>query len=412
MRIKILPASLKQKQFFMKQLNNHLEFNFPKHVINYIIITAFIFSFSVGCKKDSAPVQSQQSVQAQTNDQLMAKWGIPSIVVHKGESIQAAVNKAKKGSIIFIEPGTYLEAIVVSKPGIQLIGEFSLSGGGVTIKNPGDEEDGVSVTDNGDGFTLANVTVKSFEDNGVLLDSVDNFTIWNVTSVDNDEYGIFPVHCNHGIIEFCTVTGSADTGIYVGQSSDVKIQFNTAYANVSGIEIENSSDIDASFNQSYNNVTGILVDLLPGKQVKTSANIHVHSNHIYNNNHINFGDPEDLASVIPPGMGILVLGTDQTTIDNNNITGNNFTGVTVFSTLVLATIAGIPPEQILADIEPYPNGDKISNNILKNNGAAPPVIPDLPLPGVDLLYDGSGSDNCWSNNIFTSSYPSPLPSCN
>ena len=397
----------------MKNLNKHLEFNFPKHVINYIIITALIFSFSIGCKKDSAPIQSQQNVQAQaqTNDQLIAKWGMPSIVVHKGESIQAAVNKAKNNAIIFIEPGVYKEAIVVSKPGIKLIGKFSLTGDEVVIKNPGEEENGITVTGNGDGFAVANVTVKNFTENGVFLDSVDNFIISVVRSINNKAYGIFPVHCNHGSIEFCNVTGSDDTGIYVGQSSDVKIQFNTAYANVSGIEIENSSYVDAAFNQSYNNVVGIFVDLLPGKDVKTSTNVHVYLNHTYNNNHINFGEPDDLAAVVPTGLGILVLGTDQTVVEQNTINDNEFAGVVVFSTLVLSTIAGIPPDS-LSDIEPNPDGVRITKNTLHHNGYNPPVIPDLPLPGVDLLYDGSGTDNCWKDNIFKTSYPSPLPSCN
>ncbi len=412
MQIKILPASLKQKGVFMKQLNKHSKFIFPKHVINYVIITALIFSLSVGCKKDSAPVQSQQSVQAQTNDQLMAKWGKPSIVVHKGESIQAAVTKARKNAIIFIEPGVYKEAIVVSKPGIKLIGEFSLTGEEVVIKNPGDGEDGIRVTDEGDGFALVNVTIRGFEDNGIILIGVDNFILSAVKAINDGEYGIFPVHCTNGLVEFCIATGCSDTGIYVGQSSDVKISFNTAYANVNGLEIENSSNVNVTRNQSYDNVCGILIDLLPGKDVKTSNNIYVANNRVYNNNHVNFGDTDEIESSIPTGIGILVLGADQVLIEKNVVNGNSFSGIIVFSTLVLSVIADIPPEQILADIEPNPDGDKISSNNLYHNGFNPPVLPDLPLPGVDLLWDGSGTNNCWSNNIFATSYPSPLPSCN
>ncbi len=371
-------------------------------------IAALIFFNS--CKKESAPVQSQ--LDAQSEDQLTAKWGKPDITVHNGESIQAAVDKAKKGTTIFIEPGIYKEAIVVSKPGIKLIGKISFKGDEVVIKNPGDEEDGISVTGQGDGFTLANVTVKNFEDNGVLLDSVDNFTISAVKSINNKEYGIFPVHSNHGVIEFCTVTGSSDTGIYVGQSSDVKMQFNTAYGNVNGLEIENSSNVTAAYNNSYDNVAGILVDVLPGKDIKTCSNISVRFNNCNNNNHVNFGDTAELESSIPTGIGILVLGADQTNIENNIVTGNGFTGVVVFSTLVLSVIANVPPDEILKDIEPNPDGDRITRNYFHNNGFNPPVIPGLDLPGVDLLWDGSGKDDCWSSNIFQTSAPSPLPSCN
>jgi parallel beta-helix repeat protein len=396
----------------MKKTNQYLEFIFSNSIINFLILTIFIFSLQTGCKKDSAPVQSRQDAQVQTNDQLIAKYGLPDIVVDKGSSIQDAVDKAKNGAIIFIEPGTYKESVTISKPGIKLIGKFSLNGNAVIIKNPGDEEDGISVTDNGDGFVLVNVTVRDFEENGVFLDSVDNFIISAVRAINDGEYGIFPVHCSHGLLEFCIATGCSDTGIYVGQSWDVKMYFNTAYANVNGLEIENSSDVDVAFNQSFNNVAGIFVDLLPGKDIKTSTNVHVRLNHCYNNNHINFGDTDELESSIPTGIGILVLGTDQTIIENNTVTGNDFTGIVVFSTLVLSVIADVPPEEILADIEPNPDGDRITRNTLKNNGANPPEIPDLPLPGVDLLWDGSGTNNCWSDNTFTTSAPSPLPSCN
>jgi parallel beta-helix repeat protein len=402
----------------MKNLNKHPQSVSVRSPFNPLIFTILFFSIFIGCKKDES-IQPQQSIQAQSVDQSTAKWGIPNIIVHKGQSIQAAVNKAKAGWVILVQPGTYAEAVVIDKPGIKLIGNPSLSGGEVIIENPGDEEYGVSVTDQGDGVVIANITVKNFSEYGVYLDSADNYIISHVTAINNTEYGIFPSHCNHGLIEFCSATGSNDTGIYVGQSSDAEVQFNTAFGNVNGMEIENSSDIDVSFNQSYNNVAGLLVDLLPGlgrRDVLTSANIHVHSNHIYNNNHINFAtDPNELESHIPVGIGILVMGTDQTLVDNNVVTGNNFSGIIVFSTTVLIALGVAQPSDF--DIEPNPDGDKIANNYVKYNGAHPPVIPNLPLPGVDLLYQGTGTNNCWSNNIYTTNFTAlpgnpPLPSCN
>src|SRR6266536_2904873 len=319
------------------------------------------------------------------------------------------LSNAKADMLIKIEPGTYTEAITVAKAGIKLVG-VTENGTGVIIQNPGDEEDGISVTDAGDGFTLQNVTVRNFEENGVLLNGVDNFTISHVTTIDNGEYGIFPVHSSHGVIEHCSASGHSDTGIYVGQSSDVNMQFNFAFENVNGLEVENSSNINVTHNQSYNKVCGMLIDLLPGKNVKTSTNVYIANNHVSKNNNVNFGEPGELESFVPSGLGILVLGTDETTIEKNTVTDNNFAGITVFSTLVLGALAGIPPEAF-ADIEPNPDGARIQNNVVQQNGAAPPSLP-IPLPGVDLLWDGSGVNNCWSDNHFKTSYPSLLPSCN
>ncbi|WP_170971028.1 parallel beta-helix domain-containing protein [Ilyomonas limi] len=359
---------------------------------------------SSSCNKEEA-TQSNTSLSSASSSRN-AGSAKKSITVHAGESIQAAVDAAAPGSTIQIAPGTYMESITVNKAGISLVGNGEAA---VVIQNPGDEENGIQVNDAGDGFVLKNVTVKNFEENGVLLIRVDNFTISHVTTIDNGEYGLFPVLSSHGLIEHCTATGHTDTGIYVGQSSDIEMQYNTAYANVNGLEIENSANVKATNNQSYNNVCGMLIDLLPGKTVKTSTNVYVGYNHVFDNNHENFGEEGSLESVIPSGLGILILGTDQTTVEHNTVMHNNFSGITVFSTLVLVALGGATPDQF--DIEPNPDGTRVIKNVAQQNGAAPPVL-DIPLPGVDLLWDGSGIGNCWSDNVFKTSYPSPLPSCN
>ena len=364
-----------------------------------LIASAVIISI-IGCKKEQYTKANETA-----SDLSNAK---ADIIVHSGESIQAAVDAAQPGALIKIEPGTYLESITVSKAGIKLVG-ITQGASGVIIQNPGDEEDGIVVGDAGDGFVLKNVTVKDFAENGIVLDSVDNFTISHVTATDNGEYGIFPVFSSHGVIDHCTVSGHTDTGIYVGQSSDVNMEYNTATENVNGLEVENSSNVNVTNNQSYDNVCGILIDLLPGKDIKSSTNVYVANNNVYKNNHINFGEEGSLESVVPSGLGILVLGTDQTTVENNTVTSNDFSGITVFSTLVLVALGGITAEEI--DVEPNPDGTRVIGNVVQKNGANPPEL-IIPLPGVDLLWDGSGSDNCWSDNKFKTSYPSPLPSCN
>ncbi len=330
------------------------------------------------------------------------------LVVHHNGSIQAVVDAASPGSVIGIEPGTYKEAVVVAKAGIKLVG-IARRGGRVTIENPGDAENGITVTDEGDGFGLHNVTVKGFEENGVLLTRVDGFLLSHVSAVDNGEYGLFPVLSSNGVIEYCTASGHSDTGIYVGQSSDCKLRFNKTFANVNGLEIENCTNIQATFNVSYDNVAGIVVVLLPFLDVKSAANILVSGNLSYNNNHVNFSGSEGgLESFVPSGIGILLVGADQVTVKDNVVSGNNFVGIALVSSKIVALLAGFPVENL--DIEPDPEGARIERNVLVKNGSAPPA--DFPLPGGDFVWDGSGTNNCWSKNVFKTSTPSPLPSCN
>jgi parallel beta-helix repeat protein len=354
-----------------------------------------------GCKKDIT-----NDTAADLPNANSPAHRSPDVIVHAGSSIQAAIDAAEAGSVIQIEPGVYHEAIVVNKPNIQLIG----SGDGVIIENPGDEENGITVQNAGDGFVLRNVTIQNFEENGVFMIRVDNFVLSHVTTINNGEYGLFPLFCTNGLVEHCTATGHSDTGIYIGQSNNIEMNFNTAYANVNGLEIENCSDIIASKNQSYDNVAGILVVLLPGLTTKTSADIMITNNHVYNNNHVNFSEPGGgFENFVPSGSGILVVGTDLTTVQDNNVSGNNFLGIATVSTVILGSLAGIPPEAF-ADIEPNPDGTRVISNVLNNNGAAPPA--GIPLPGVDLLWDGSGTNNCWKGNIYSTSFPTSLPACN
>ncbi|MDO9375680.1 MAG: parallel beta-helix domain-containing protein [Bacteroidota bacterium] len=369
----------------------------------YALLILFIILFAA-CKKDLAPTPENDRLAV--GQSANGKEILPVINVLAGGSIQAAVNAASGPTIIKVAEGTYREAIVVEKPGIQIIGD-----GEVIIDNPGGANDGVRVRDAGDGFVLKHVTIQNFIRYGVIMIRADNFVLDHVITINDGEYGLFPIRCNNGIISHCVATGHTDSGIYVGQSSDLEIMHCTAYGNVSGYEIENCSRVVASFNKGYDNAAGALVFLLPGLNVKTSTDITLSNNNFSNNNRPNFSPPgSGFENYIPSGSGILIVGSNNTVIEKNIVNNNNFVGIATVSTLVLGALAGIPPADILADIEPDPDGVRIIQNSVRGNGSAPPA--GLPLPAADLLWDGSGTNNCWSDNKYSTSFPSALPACN
>ncbi|MEO8452373.1 MAG: parallel beta-helix domain-containing protein [Gemmatimonadota bacterium] len=328
-------------------------------------------------------------------------------VVHAGQSIQAAIDAATAGSVIQIEPGIYAEALTIDKPGLRLVGLGGDGKPGVVIKNPGGVDNGITVRRNSAGIVLENFTVRDFLENGVILIGVDGFRFSRITAIKKGEYGLFPVVSSHGVIERCTATGHSDAGIYVGQSTDVEVRQSIAHDNVLGIEIENSTRVGVFDNESYHNVVGVMVVLLPGLAVKTSEGVRVLRNRVHDNNVPNFGHPGELESFVPTGSGILVVGVDRAIIDDNVVTGNQFVGVGLGSTLLLGALAGLPPEAF-ADIEPNPDGVRITNNNVTGNGGTS-SIPFL--PAVDLLWDGSGTNNCWFANQSGTSVPNPLPAC-
>jgi parallel beta-helix repeat protein len=329
----------------------------------------------------------------------------PIVVVHPAESIQAAVDAARPGTEILLEPGTYFQTVVVSTPGITIAGLAGSHGHGVVIQNPGGADDGVTAMPTASGFELANLTVRGFGENGVLVEGVTGFVLSHVTAQDDGEYGLFPVFSSFGLIDGCTASGHRDTGIYVGQSAFVTVSHDRAFDNVNGIEIENSSHVAVVNNESFANTAGVLIDLLPGLDVTTSTDILVAGNYVHGNNRPNDGDPGSIESFVPVGTGILVLGVDHVTITNNRVTRNDFVGIGVASSLLLAQIAGLPPSAF-AGIEPNPDGTHVFFNFVVDNGSASP-LPGI--PGADLLWDGSGTDNLWIGNVFETSVPGSLP---
>jgi parallel beta-helix repeat protein len=336
------------------------------------------------------------------------RLGRPDILVHTGGSIQAAIDAARPGDLIEIDPGTYAEAIHIAVPRLTVVGRGGRSGAGVVIENPGGADNGVTVAPGSDAFALVNVTVSGFGENGVFLSGVHGFLLSQVTARDNGEYGLFPVHSSDGVIERCRASGHNDTGIYVGQDTNVTVRASVTFGNVNGIEFENSQHVRALGNQSFDNVVGILVVLLPGLDAKTSGDVLVAGNRVHDNNHANFAPPGDLASFVPTGSGILVVGADRVTVADNVVTGNHFVGIGVASTLVLGQLAGLPPEAF-GDIEPDPDFDKIVHNVVIRNGGATSPIPFL--PAVDLLWIPAGTGTCWRRNVSHTSFPAVLPTC-
>lgn len=321
-----------------------------------------------------------------------------------GQSIQAAVDAAAPGTEIDVAPGVYREAILVNKPGIRLVGRRGPHGSEPVLENPGGADDGI-LAKSADGFALRQFTVAGFGENGVVLAGVNGFVLSHVTAVTDGAYGLFPVHSANGLIEGCTASGHRDTGIYVGQSARILVRRNTAFANVNGIEIENCTGVRLTDNKSFGNAAGILVTLLPGLDVKTSSNIVLADNRVHGNNHANFADPDEIEAGVPPGTGILIVGADKVAVQGNTVTGNHFAGVAVVSTRQLVTLAGLPPD-VLAGIEPDPDGVRVKGNRVTGNGG---FSPNPNLPSGDLLWDGSGVGDHWTANVFRTHFPRRLP---
>jgi hypothetical protein len=109
-----------------------------------------------------------------------------------------------------------------------------------------------------------------------------------------------------------------------------------------------------------------------------------------------------------PGDRILMVAADTTTVTGNRVTGNPYAGVSVTSLCLGLALQGLPCQ---VDIDPLSDGTRVVGNAVRGNGTVPLGDPLLDALRADLSWDGTGTENCWSENAFGTSAPSPLPAC-
>ena len=325
-------------------------------------------------------------------------------VIRVTTTIQAAINAARPGDTVRVPPGTYHENVLVQKGGVTIEG----SDGAVMDGTGLNGDTGIRVAAAApaariDGFQLLGLDILNYRQNGVKLNGVNHFNISHGRYKNNQQYGIFPEHSSNGQIELNEVSGANDTGIYIGQSTDVLIKHNYIRDCTVGVEVENSSRVTVRENAAVLNSTGILVDVLPGLDVTLTRDVTLSDNVLTSNNRPNPStNPADLLTQLPSGVGLLNIGGDRVLVMNNVLIKNDSAGIVIHQ--LPPGIASLDPR-----IDPIPDRNQVLNNVALRNGGNPD--PKLaPLPGRDLLWDGSGTQNCWKGNIFKTAFP-VLPGC-
>ena len=176
------------------------------------------------------------------------------------------------------------------------------------------------------------------------------------------------------------------------------------YGNVIGIELENTAGGEVYNNHAHDNTVGILIVLLPQLTSKVSRETKIYDNVLENNNLTNFGRAGSTVSILPPGVGLLLLATDHAEAYNNQLVGNKTSGVAVFS---LTGSGAFDKNEI--DVGPLPEHNWVHDNRYENNGYDPDqFIRDMGIPVGDILWDGSGQGNRFNEENATS-FPPLLP---
>ncbi len=323
-----------------------------------------------------------------------------TLTVEPGGNIQAVVDSAWPGDVIEIPYAAYNQKVVVNSSGLTLRGIPDGDGRYPLLDGQGQFADGVLV--GGNDAVIEFLEIRNYTANGVLAEGVHNLILRDLKVADTGIYGLYPVHSSGILMERIDVTGVNDAGIYAGQSEDIIVRNSVAYSNVIGIEIENSVGYTIYNNLVYNNSAGLFFDLLPQLTSKVATQGIVYDNLVENNNHPNFAGPEMLAGLMPSGVGVLLLGVDETIIVSNTISGNKTAGVAIWRTAVAFAEGEV-------DVADLPERNFIGGNTMVRNGYdADRYVTDLGIAGADIIWDGSA----W-NNLFdqpgASAFPPLLP---
>jgi parallel beta-helix repeat protein len=331
-------------------------------------------------------------------------------------TIQAAVDAAQPGDTILVPPGTYHESVLVAKSHLTIAGSraaildaagfrtgIRVGSGSISRGGPVPTCPPLAV----EGFTLSGLTVEHAGFSGVFLVGVDGYHLTGTRYVDNPVYGPFPVCSSNGLIDFNQVVGggsaagpSTDTGIYVGDDDRVTVRNNSVTNYVIGVVIENSINAIVQDNLLQGNTAGVYAAVLPNHPRPFTDNVVIEHNQVVKNNLPNPVPPDsgDEIGGVPTGVGIVNFGADHVLILGNQVLGNNSLGVIVLQNF----LASADPR-----IEPNPDFGQVRGNVVLQNGRSPDPVRAI-TPGADIVYDGTGTGNCFADNVFATEFPAGI----
>ena len=310
-------------------------------------------------------------------------------------TVADGVKRAKPGDTVEIAAGTYHENVHVAVAGITVRGVDRN-----TVVFDGQDKLPNGLTIEADGVAVENLTLHGYTQNGLLFngahepggstgaakiygtgsDVLDGYRASYVTSYNNGLYGIYAFAARNGLIEHSYVSGSPDSGLYIGQCQpcNVVVRDVTAEHNAIGYYGTNASGgvyvISSVFRS---NRLGITPNSQKMEKLAPQIETVVAGNLVVDNS-----DPDTPA--IAGGLfggGIAIGGGTRNTVIRNRVEGNPYAGVF-----------------LVALNEFLPRDNRVEANVVGGNG-------------IDLLYDSGSADilgNCFVGNTFATSLPADI----
>jgi hypothetical protein len=311
----------------------------------------------------------------------------------KFKTIQAAVNKSKKGDTVRIKKGTYREAVKVNGPKksyLKLIGDTKKPA--KVVLEGGDKKTNGVLVNGADEVTVRGIKAQNYTSNGFFFVNVVGYTAQNLIAAKTGVYGIYAFNSKGGTMRDSEAYYNNDAGFYIGQTpAQVKpirsiVTNIDSWGNPLGWSGTNMRYVTITASRFYNNAAGLIPNALDSEKFPPAEDNIIRDNEIFWNN-FNFhqGAPfkiatEGTSALAPVGTGILLLAGRRNIVEDNKIYGNWGIGVALIQGILLQK----NPQAV----------DLVGNQVRDNQFG----LDGTDLNGRELAYSGNGSDNCFGGN--------------
>jgi hypothetical protein len=315
-------------------------------------------------------------------------------------SIQKAVNAADAGDTIKVKRGVYREAVRVDgrrKRYLKLIGNPKRPGR-VVLEGSNKKQNGIAVND-ADEVTVDGFKARHYRANGFFFTNLNGYTMNHLVAQQTGVYGLYAFNTIGGRILNSEAYYVNDGAFYIGQTPPQDTPKQTLVRNVEGwgspigFSATNMRYVTITKSRFYNNAVGIVPNALDSEKFPPDEdNVIVDNDIFWNNLNFHEGDPpfepreEGTAALVPIGTGILLLGGRDHRIEDNRIYGNFLGGVAAIDSILLAD----------------PATNTLDRNVVRDNAFG---LNGTDVNGYDVVYDGSGSDNCFTLGATDTTFP-------
>jgi nitrous oxidase accessory protein NosD len=325
-------------------------------------------------------------------------------IVHPGESIQQAVDRAHPGDTILLLPGTYRGSVLIKISNLTIRGAGNATVITPTAQagHPAAAPRAVGVTDNSGsncsapgngicvlgtpGHPLSRVLIESlavsgFAKNGVSGSDTDRMTVRDVLVENNGEEGISQEKSTRGFLAGNQARNNGQAGIFVtniaygeGGAIDTKgtlISDNELTGNRFGADLRRARNLMFRDNVVTANCSGVFV--VGDENIPRGGALTVRDNQMIANNKY---CPSDGRLPFLQGVGVVLTGVENTLITRNEVMDNVGTSPMSGGIVLFRSFKGGPD-----------TGNTILGNLLTDNRPA------------DVADRDGGARNSFKGNV-------------